>query len=60
MFEGEFESLKAIHKTSPEFAPKPLAWGSYEDERGSETFFLLEEFRHIGDQVGPYSMVVLC
>ena len=58
MFEGEFESLRAIYETSPAFAPKPLAWGSYQDEQGSETFFLLEEFRHIGDQVGGICQIL--
>lgn len=49
MFDGEFESLKAIHDVSPAFAPRPYAWGRYEDQ-ASEAFFLLEEFRDIGQQ----------
>jgi hypothetical protein len=50
MLEGEYESLKAIHSVSPAFVPKPLACGKYKEEE-SETYFLLEEFRTIGDQV---------
>ncbi|KAF2261004.1 hypothetical protein CC78DRAFT_584223 [Lojkania enalia] len=43
MCEGEYESLKAIHDVSPDFSPKPYAWGNYGDGR-SESYFILEEF----------------
>ncbi|KAL8826747.1 MAG: hypothetical protein Q9170_007285 [Blastenia crenularia] len=49
MIEGEFESLKAIHAVSPSFAPEPFAWGHYRKE-GLETYFLLAEFREVGEQ----------
>ncbi|KAK3347045.1 Fructosamine kinase-domain-containing protein [Lasiosphaeria hispida] len=47
MIEGEFESLKAINGVSSDFAPLPYAWGKY---RESETYFLLAQFRGVGDQ----------
>ena len=50
MCEGEFESLKAIHAVTPDFVPKPYAWGKYRQE-DPETYFLLAEFREVGKQV---------
>ena len=50
MCEGEYESLKAIYATSPNFVPRPLAWGKFEAD-GPETHFLLVEFRDVGRQV---------
>ena len=52
MCEGEFESLKAIYAVSPGFVPKPYAWGKYEktDKTNQETYFLLAEFRDVGQQ----------
>ena len=49
MIEGEFESLQAIHEVSPSFAPEPFAWGHYRRE-GPDTYFLLAEFREVGEQ----------
>lgn len=49
MIEGEFESLKAIHAVTPSFTPEPFAWGRYQKE-DPETYFLLAEFREIGEQ----------
>ena len=49
MTEGEFESLKAIHAVAPNFAPEPFAWGKYRKEE-PETYFLLVEFREVGEQ----------
>jgi protein-ribulosamine 3-kinase len=48
MIEGEYESLKAIHQVSPEFAPKPYGWGKY--EKAEASYFLLAEFRDVGEQ----------
>ena len=50
MCEGEFESLKAIHAVTPDFVPKPYAWGKYKQDN-PETYFLLAEFREVGKQV---------
>jgi protein-ribulosamine 3-kinase len=49
MTEGEYESLKAIHAVSPTFAPEPYAWGRF-DEPEPETYFLIAEFRDVGEQ----------
>ena len=49
MIEGEFESLKAIHSVSSTFAPMPYAWGRLE-KREPEAYFLLAEFRDVGEQ----------
>lgn len=49
MTEGEFESLKEMHATSPIFVAKPYAWGKY-NKSDPETYFLLAEFRNVGEQ----------
>lgn len=51
MIVGEYESLKAIRGVFPRIVPEPYAWGKYD---GSETYFLLTEFRKVGEQP-PYS-----
>lgn len=45
MVHSEFESMKAIYDLTPEFAPKPIAWGSY----GSvpNTYFFMCEYREM-------------
>jgi protein-ribulosamine 3-kinase len=48
MCEGEYESLKAIYSVTPGFVPKPFAWGRYGK---IDTYFLLAEFRDVGEQV---------
>ena len=50
MCEGEFESLKAIYAVSPGFVPEPYAWGRCTQD-DPETYFLLAEFRNVGEQV---------
>ncbi|KAK4154549.1 protein-ribulosamine 3-kinase, chloroplastic [Chaetomidium leptoderma] len=47
MILGEYESLKAIHVVSPNIVPEPYGWGKYD---GSDTCFLLAEFREVGEQ----------
>jgi hypothetical protein len=39
---GEFHSMTAIHKVSPDLAPKPIGWGFYEKE--PDTYFFLCAF----------------
>jgi protein-ribulosamine 3-kinase len=53
MCEGEFESLSAMHATSPGFVPKPYSWGKYRKTNpgGPQTYFLLTEFKYVGEQV---------
>ncbi|KAI0015215.1 Fructosamine kinase-domain-containing protein [Xylariomycetidae sp. FL0641] len=53
MIRGEFESLKAIHEVAPELAPAPHGWGEFSascSPSGGEVYFLLAEFREIGQQ----------
>jgi protein-ribulosamine 3-kinase len=40
---AEYESMTVIHKLLSKFAPKPVAWGTYEII--PETHFLLSEYR---------------
>ena len=49
MMQGEFESMKAIHTLSPDFAPKPLAWGTYRSI--PDTHFFLCQFREMIDDM---------
>lgn len=49
MCEAEYESIKAIHAVSPDFAPQPCAWGPYKNA-SVPTFFLLTDFRGVGQQ----------
>ncbi|KAL8864500.1 MAG: hypothetical protein Q9198_009822 [Flavoplaca austrocitrina] len=49
MCEGEYESLKEIYQVSPDLVPKPFAWGRYREPQ-PEIYFLLAEFRDVGDQ----------
>ena len=43
MIQGEFNAMVEIHKTMPEFVPKPLSWGKYRDGH-PDTYYFLEEF----------------
>ena len=49
MVHAEFESMKAIHGVAPDFAPRPIAWGTY--ETNPDTHFFLCEFRHFDDEM---------
>ncbi|KAI9718674.1 MAG: hypothetical protein M1828_006609 [Chrysothrix sp. TS-e1954] len=49
MMEGEYESLKAIHTTVPNFTPEPYAWGNLAKPNDNK-FFLLLEFKEVGLQ----------
>ena len=51
MVHGEFESMKVIHSLSLDFAPKPIAWGTY--QAIPDTYFFLCEFRDMIDNM-PY------
>lgn len=57
MVHGEFESMKAIHSLLPDFAPKPIAWGTYQTI--PDTYFFLCEFRDmIEDMPDPHKFAV--
>jgi hypothetical protein len=43
MLSSEHESMKAIHSLTPEFVPKPIAWGKYDSI--PDTYFILSEYR---------------
>lgn len=49
MLHGEFESMKAIYTVLPNFAPKPIAWGSYHSI--PDTHFFLCDYREMGDDM---------
>ena len=49
MVHGEFESMKAIYILVPDFAPKPIAWGTYKTI--PDTHFFLCEFREMIDDM---------
>jgi protein-ribulosamine 3-kinase len=49
MVHGEFEAMKAIYKLLPDFAPEPIAWGTY--EMTPDTHFFLCEFRDMTDDM---------
>lgn len=38
MMEGEFESMKAIYETCPDFAPRPVAWGTFKNDPNMHFF----------------------
>ncbi|MCJ1385499.1 hypothetical protein MMC17_008622 [Xylographa soralifera] len=49
MVHGEFESMRALHALLPDFAPKPIAWGTYKTVK--DTHFFLCEFRDMTDEM---------
>lgn len=49
MMNGEFESMAAIHSLVPEFAPKPIAWGTYQTV--PDTHFFLCEYREMTEEL---------
>ena len=42
---GEFEGTAAIYSVTPEFVPKPIAWGAYESTR--DTYFYICKFHEL-------------
>ena len=49
MVEGEFESMKALYKLSPDFVPQPLGWGTYQSD--PKTHFFLCDFIDMTDEL---------
>ncbi|KAI0864306.1 Fructosamine/Ketosamine-3-kinase [Xylaria cubensis] len=47
MTRSEFESMSSIHEVQPDFAPKPIAYGTYETI--PDTHFFLCEFREMSE-----------
>lgn len=46
MVHSEFECMSAIYDVTPDFVPRPVAWGTYQSM--PETYFFLCEFRDFG------------
>ena len=46
---GEFESTSAMRCITPNFVPKPIAWGTYESL--PDTHFYLAEFRNLTEEL---------
>lgn len=49
MVHGEFESMKAIYTLLPDFAPKPIAWGTYRTI--VDTHFFLCQYREMMEEM---------
>jgi protein-ribulosamine 3-kinase len=53
MVRGEYESMKEIYTLLPDFAPKPIAWGTYKDVPDMH-FFLCEYREMVNDMPDPH------
>ncbi|KAL8643144.1 MAG: hypothetical protein Q9226_008426 [Calogaya cf. arnoldii] len=49
MVSGEYESMKALHSTSPDLTPEPIAWGSF--AQADHVYFFLCEFIDMTDDL---------
>ena len=58
MCEGEYESLKALYDVAPRFVPRPVSWGRMVGQ-GEDVYFILEEFRIMGDKVSASSLFTM-
>ena len=43
VIEGEFTAMSELHKTMPDFVPRPLSWGKYRISN-PDKYYVLEEF----------------
>jgi protein-ribulosamine 3-kinase len=50
MSEGQYEADKALYHCMPSFTARPFTWGRYRKEGIPPHYFLLSEFREIGQQ----------
>ena len=50
MMEGEFNAMLELHKTTPDFVPKPLSWGKYR-VGDPDTYYFLEEFVDMSSRI---------
>ena len=53
MMHGEFESMKIIHTYMPDFAPRPIAWGTYTSIPNTH-FFLCDYKKMIDEMPDPH------
>jgi protein-ribulosamine 3-kinase len=57
MVRGELESMRAIHAQLPDFAPEPIAWGTYKTV--ADMHFLLCQYREMIDAMPePYKFTM--
>lgn len=49
MVSGEYESMKALHSTSPDLTPEPIAWGTF--AQADHVHFFLREFVDMTDNL---------
>ena len=50
MMQGEFRSMSELFRTTPDFVPKPYAYGKFRNE-GAETYFFLQDFIAMSSQL---------
>jgi protein-ribulosamine 3-kinase len=49
MMHGEYDSMKAIVEFSPDFAPHPIAWGTFASD--PNLHFMISQFREMDREV---------
>lgn len=57
MVESEYESMKAIYKVMPAFAPRPIAFGTYQSVPNTH-FFLCEFHEILDDMPDPHKFTM--
>jgi protein-ribulosamine 3-kinase len=57
MVHREFESIDAIYTLLPDFAPRPIAWGTYETI--PEAHFFLCSYHDIKDMPDPHKFTAV-
>ncbi|KAI4209635.1 MAG: hypothetical protein LQ351_007435 [Letrouitia transgressa] len=50
MMEGEYNAMSELHRTMPNFVPKPVSWGKYR-VGNPETYYLLSDFIDMNDRL---------
>lgn len=51
MAEGEYHSIRELYKYAPDIIPRPIGWGTFENER--ELHFMITEYVRIFDERYP-------
>jgi protein-ribulosamine 3-kinase len=49
MLQGEFESMKVIYAVTPDFCPKPIAWGTFKSN--PDLHFFVCDFHDMDDEL---------
>lgn len=50
MMEGEHKSMAEIYSNMPDFVPKPIGWGKFE-QASPEIYFCLMDFLDLGPEI---------